>query len=89
MPSPGMRGWYVELDEELMKEFEQRFPEHGSKARLTTNAVIYAVVNSTLEFGTFDSITLTPGGDDVKRPKRDEGNDNQRIGDNLPKVEGS
>lgn len=49
MPSPGMRGWYVELDEELVKEFDRLFPDHGAKARITEDAVIRAVSNARFE----------------------------------------
>ena len=43
MPSPGMRGWYVELDEELVKLFEDLYPDIGAKTLVTSLAIIEAI----------------------------------------------
>lgn len=59
MPSPGNRGFYAEVDEMLLIEFEKLFPSVGSKVLLITNALIYAIQNKTL--------FLNPGGGDVYR----------------------
>lgn len=59
MPSPGNRGFYAEVDEMLLIEFEKLFPSTGSKVLLVTNALIHAIQNKTLVFN--------PGGGDVYR----------------------
>lgn len=64
MPSPGMRGWYVELDEMLVQEFERLFPEHGAKTRLTAAAIVAAINHLTYS---------TPEWDNVSREARNTG----------------
>lgn len=63
MPSPGNRGFYAEVDEMLLAEFERQFPSQGSKVQLITNALVYAIVAKSLIFN--------PGGGDVQRKQRD------------------
>ena len=60
MPSHGFRGWYVELDSELIKLFEEKFPGHGSKVRVTANAIIAAVRNGHLDVELTDTLVLKP-----------------------------
>jgi hypothetical protein len=89
MPSPGMRGWYVELDEQLVAEFDKAFPEHGAKARLTESAVIFAVqtrlprvpdVENLKQLTTFLKDFLAPEGDNVSRQRGNQGEGGRHAG---------
>lgn len=71
MPSPGNRGFYAEVDEMLLIEFEKHFPNQGSKVLLLTRALQYAIQHKDL--------LLNPGGGDVYREARSTGSSGAAI----------
>jgi hypothetical protein len=71
MPSPGNRGFYAEVDEMLLIEFEKHFPNQGSKVLLITKALQYAIQTKSLFFN--------PGGGDVHREQRNTASGSTKI----------
>jgi hypothetical protein len=71
MPSPGNRGFYAEVDEMLLIEFEKHFPNQGSKVLLITKALQYAIQTKSLFFN--------PGGGDVYREQRNTASGSTKI----------